>query len=166
MAPVQKTSEPPLAQESHRSDELFAENQGGNNSDGPYKDNDDVTKVKKPIEYKQASEDSYRNEGGIEKLVGHVTFDEQTFGNNDSMDNKKQNPGVSFDASVDQDQQQNQQKKKPKSGHTPITLQKYKTMTYREMKERERLRQSANVGPGTYKGNDLSFGKNVKNGVI
>lgn len=68
---------------------MFAENQGGNNSDGPYKDNDDVTKVKKPIEYKQASEDSYRNEGGIEKLVGHVTFDEQTFGNNDSMDNKK-----------------------------------------------------------------------------
>lgn len=95
----------------------------------------------KPIEYKQASEDSYRNEGGIEKLVGHVNFDNQTFGN-DSMDTKKQNMGVSFDASVDQDQQQNQ-KRKLKNIHTPIALTKYKTLTYREMKERERLRQSS-----------------------
>ena len=58
-------------------------------------------KIEKPIEYKQASEENSveRNEG-IENLVGHVTFDDQTFGN-DSLDNKK--GGVSFDASVDKE---------------------------------------------------------------
>lgn len=38
----------------------------------------------KPIEYKEASEDNSERNDGIEKLVGHVSFDDQTFGPNDS----------------------------------------------------------------------------------
>lgn len=85
--------------QTNRSDDLFAE--------APYKDNE-ASKVKKPIEYKQASEENSEKDEGIEKLVGHVTFDDQTFGNNDSMDIKK--GGVSFDNSID-----NTQKRKIKN---------------------------------------------------
>ena len=69
-------------------------------SQAPYKDQEPI-KIEKPIEYKQASEENSERNEGIEKLVGHVTFDDQTFGN-DSQDNKK--GGVSFDASVDKEQ--------------------------------------------------------------
>lgn len=39
-------------------------------------------------------------------------------------------------------------------------------MTYKEMKERERVKQTQHLGPGTYQGNDLNFGKGAKSGVI
>jgi hypothetical protein len=39
-------------------------------------------------------------------------------------------------------------------------------MTYKEMKERERIKETQHLGPGAYKGNELGFGKEARSGVI